>query len=144
MILNDQFCGLIGTEFWAIKSCLKRLAEMSWCPWCQVLLKHCRDPEGKAAGRKPDWLWALAVSNQTAPVESTWLSQSFPALRRQYQNHNPRPGPVYAGGGYTPINEALLSLFLSTSWKNRWVYAKQEPKMAISNWKTMINRIKNR
>ena len=27
-------------------------------------------------------------------------------LGRQYQNHNPRPGPVYAGGGYTPINEA--------------------------------------
>ena len=23
---------------------------------------------------------------------------------RQYQNHNPRPGPVYAGHGYTPIN----------------------------------------
>eukprot|EP00435_Cladocopium_sp_Y103_P066884 s320_g29.t1 len=28
-------------------------------------------------------------------------------IGRQYQNHNPRPGPVYAGGGYTPINEAL-------------------------------------
>jgi len=26
---------------------------------------------------------------------------------RQYQNHNPRPGPVYAGGGYTPISKAL-------------------------------------
>lgn len=26
---------------------------------------------------------------------------------RQYQNHNPRPGPVYAGGGYTPVNSAL-------------------------------------
>merc|ERR1711872_394801 len=25
----------------------------------------------------------------------------------QYQNHNSRPGPVYAGGGYTPINTAL-------------------------------------
>ena len=25
----------------------------------------------------------------------------------QYQNHNPRPGPVYAGGGYTPVNAAL-------------------------------------
>lgn len=25
----------------------------------------------------------------------------------QYQNHNPRPGPVYAGGGYTPIVQAL-------------------------------------
>jgi len=21
---------------------------------------------------------------------------------QQYQNHNPRPGPIYAGGGYTP------------------------------------------
>lgn len=28
-------------------------------------------------------------------------------IGRQYQNHNPRPGPVYAGGGYTPINSAL-------------------------------------
>jgi len=28
-------------------------------------------------------------------------------IGRQYQNHNTRPGPVYAGGGYTPINEAL-------------------------------------
>lgn len=28
-------------------------------------------------------------------------------IGRQYQNHNPRPGPVYAGGGYTPVNEAL-------------------------------------
>ena len=26
---------------------------------------------------------------------------------RQYQNHNPRPGPVYAGGGYTPVCKAL-------------------------------------
>lgn len=26
---------------------------------------------------------------------------------RQYQNHNPRPGPVYAGGGYTPMSNAL-------------------------------------
>jgi len=28
-------------------------------------------------------------------------------IGRQYQNHNPRPGPVYAGGGYTPISAAL-------------------------------------
>jgi len=26
---------------------------------------------------------------------------------QQYQNHNPRPGPVYAGGGYAPVTEAL-------------------------------------
>lgn len=26
---------------------------------------------------------------------------------RQYQNHNPRPGPVYAGGGYAPSAAAL-------------------------------------
>lgn len=26
---------------------------------------------------------------------------------KQYQNHNSRPGPVYAGGGYTPVNRAL-------------------------------------
>jgi hypothetical protein len=29
------------------------------------------------------------------------------AVGKQYQNHNPRPGPVYAGGGYTPVSEAL-------------------------------------
>lgn len=28
-------------------------------------------------------------------------------IGRQYQNHNPRPGPVYAGGGYTPSTMAL-------------------------------------
>jgi len=28
-------------------------------------------------------------------------------LGQQYQNHNPRPGPVYAGGGYTEMSEAL-------------------------------------
>lgn len=28
-------------------------------------------------------------------------------IGKQYQNHNPRPGPVYAGGGYTPVNNAL-------------------------------------
>lgn len=28
-------------------------------------------------------------------------------IGEQYQNHNTRPGPIYAGGGYTPINEAL-------------------------------------
>merc|ERR1719387_3465652 len=26
---------------------------------------------------------------------------------RQYQSHNPRPGPVYAGGGYTPMASAV-------------------------------------
>lgn len=26
---------------------------------------------------------------------------------RQYQNHNTRPGPVYAGGGYTPMSLAI-------------------------------------
>lgn len=28
-------------------------------------------------------------------------------IGEQYQNHNTRPGPVYAGGGYTPVNNAL-------------------------------------
>jgi ankyrin repeat protein len=27
----------------------------------------------------------------------------------QYQNHNKRPGPVYAGGGYTPVSAAIAS-----------------------------------
>ena len=28
-------------------------------------------------------------------------------IGRQYQDHNPRPGPVYAGGGYTPTTKAV-------------------------------------
>merc|ERR1712216_411629 len=28
-------------------------------------------------------------------------------IGRQYQDHNPCPGPVYAGGGYTPTSNAL-------------------------------------
>ena len=28
-------------------------------------------------------------------------------IGRQYQGHNPRPGPVYSGGGYTPVSEAI-------------------------------------
>jgi len=31
----------------------------------------------------------------------------LPLVGQQYQNHNTRPGPVYAGGGYTPMNQAL-------------------------------------
>jgi hypothetical protein len=27
----------------------------------------------------------------------------------QYQNHNPKPGPVYSGGGYTPISQAIAA-----------------------------------
>ena len=27
----------------------------------------------------------------------------------QYQNHNSRPGPVYAGGGYTPVSAAIAT-----------------------------------
>lgn len=30
-------------------------------------------------------------------------------IGKQYQNHNPTPGPVYAGGGYTPTVKALRS-----------------------------------
>lgn len=28
-------------------------------------------------------------------------------MGKQYQNHNPRPGPVYSGGGYTPMSQAI-------------------------------------
>lgn len=28
-------------------------------------------------------------------------------IGRQYQNHNPTPGPIYAGGGYTPMSSAV-------------------------------------
>ena len=30
-------------------------------------------------------------------------------IGKQYQGHNPRPGPVYAGGGYTPISDAIAT-----------------------------------
>mmetsp|Transcript_10709 Transcript_10709/g.23599 ORF Transcript_10709/g.23599 Transcript_10709/m.23599 type:complete len:207 (+) Transcript_10709:63-683(+) len=35
--------------------------------------------------------------------------QGSVVIGRQYQNHNPRPGPVYAGGGYTPMSNAIHS-----------------------------------
>ena len=28
-------------------------------------------------------------------------------IGKQFQNHNPTPGPVYAGGGYTAMSKAL-------------------------------------
>jgi len=31
-------------------------------------------------------------------------------IGKQYQDHNPRPGPVYAGGGYTPITKSLKDI----------------------------------
>lgn len=31
-------------------------------------------------------------------------------IGRQYQNHNPRPGPVYAGGGYAPSSRMLENM----------------------------------
>ena len=30
-------------------------------------------------------------------------------MGKQYQNHNPRPGPVYSGGGYTPVSKAVAT-----------------------------------
>mmetsp|Transcript_11545 Transcript_11545/g.37909 ORF Transcript_11545/g.37909 Transcript_11545/m.37909 type:complete len:262 (-) Transcript_11545:347-1132(-) len=30
-------------------------------------------------------------------------------IGRQYQNHNPRPGPVYSGGGYSEMSQAIHS-----------------------------------
>ena len=31
------------------------------------------------------------------------------AIGAQFQGHNPRPGPMYAGGGYTPVSDAIAS-----------------------------------
>eukprot|EP00501_MAST-03F_sp_TOSAG23-6_P002612 GSMAST32.ASY1.ANO1.2753.1 assembled CDS len=36
-------------------------------------------------------------------------------IGRQYQNHNPRPGPVYSNGGYSPISIALQSFHSKSS-----------------------------
>ena len=30
-------------------------------------------------------------------------------IGQQFEQHNPRPGPVYAGGGYSPMNRAVRS-----------------------------------
>ena len=30
-------------------------------------------------------------------------------MGEQYQNHNPRPGPVYSGGGYTPVSNVVAT-----------------------------------
>ena len=38
----------------------------------------------------------------------------------QYQGHNPRPGPVYAGGGYTPVNSALRDLARLGELLDQW------------------------
>jgi len=43
-----------------------------------------------------------------------------PVVGRQYQNHNPHPGPVYADGGYTPINAALGDNALVTKLLGRF------------------------
>jgi len=42
-------------------------------------------------------------------------------IGEQYQGHNPRPGPVYAGGGYTPTIRALQSgdLTALAAWLER-------------------------
>lgn len=36
-------------------------------------------------------------------------------IGKQYQGHNPRPGPVYSGGGYTPVSEAISRFHRETS-----------------------------
>jgi ankyrin repeat protein len=36
-------------------------------------------------------------------------------IGEQYQSHNPLPGPIYAGGGYTSINAALHDITTLTS-----------------------------
>lgn len=40
----------------------------------------------------------------------------------QYQNHNPQPGPVYAGGGYTPTIMKLQSdnLLALAAWLDKY------------------------
>ena len=39
-------------------------------------------------------------------------------IGRQYQNHNPRPGPVYSGGGYTPTSKRLSDAAALEAWLN--------------------------
>ena len=37
-------------------------------------------------------------------------------IGEQYQNHNPRPGPVYSGGGYTPTAKRLSDAAALEAW----------------------------
>jgi len=37
-------------------------------------------------------------------------------IGRQYQGHNPRPGPVYSGGGYTPTTQRLGDATALREW----------------------------
>ena len=37
-------------------------------------------------------------------------------IGRQYQKHNPRPGPVYSGGGYTPTTQKLKDPEALRAW----------------------------
>ena len=39
---------------------------------------------------------------------------------RQYQNHNPRPGPVYSGGGYTPTCQKLGDAAALRAWLTKY------------------------
>jgi len=41
-------------------------------------------------------------------------------IGRQYQNHNTRPGPVYGGGGYTPMSRALDEAAKVEALLRRW------------------------
>ena len=43
-------------------------------------------------------------------------------IGRQYQGHNPRPGPIYAGGGYTPTSRLLSAgdAAALTAWLDRF------------------------
>ena len=50
-------------------------------------------------------------------------------LGRQYQNHNPRPGPVYSGGGYTPVSRAIAS------------FAREVERQGVSPGETTLGRI---
>lgn len=41
-------------------------------------------------------------------------------IGKQYQNHNRKPGPIYAGGGYTPVNSALNDVKVLKSLLNKY------------------------
>jgi ankyrin repeat protein len=40
-------------------------------------------------------------------------------IGEQYQNHNKKPGPVYSGGGYTPVSKAIAVFFDETRDEKR-------------------------
>ena len=57
----------------------------------------------------------------------------------QYQNHNSRPGPVYAGGGYTPVSAAIAT-FAAELQSGRRLAATRSP-ILLDAFPDLVNAV---